>query len=107
VAIAVFLTTPFVAASQEIGAAQKVVRDVWGGGLAWRVQPQQKLRFREQINVGKESGLDVRLADGTSLSVGENAEIRLDEFVYNPATNIVDGTINFTKGAMRFVGSKA
>ena len=107
VAIAVLLTTPFVAASQEIGAAQKVVRDVWGGGLAWRVQPQQKLRFREQINVGKESGLDVRLADGTSLSVGENAEIRLDEFVYNPASNIVNGTINFTKGAMRFVGSKA
>lgn len=106
-AVATILAVSCAAAAQEIGAAQKVVRDVWGGGLAWRVQPQQKLRFREQINVGKESGLDVRLADGTGLSVGENAEIRLDEFVYNPATNVVDGTIKFARGAMRFVGSKA
>jgi len=105
--IAAILVAPIATMAQEIGAAQKVVRDVWGGGLAWRMKPEQKLRFREHINVGKESGLDVRLADGTGLSVGENAEIRLDEFVYNPATNVVDGTIKFTKGAMRFVGSKA
>lgn len=93
--------------AQDVATAQKVVNDVWGGGLAWRVQPQRKLRFREQINVAASSGIEFRLVDGTSLSVGENSEIRLDEFVYDPSRNAVDGTLKFARGAMRFVGSAA
>lgn len=93
--------------AQDIGTAQKVVKDVWGGGLAWRVQPQRKVRFREQINVGGQSGVEFRLNDSTTLSIGENSEIRLDEFVYDPSRDVVEGSIKFAKGAMRFVGSAA
>ena len=99
--------SPDAAVAQDVGTAQKVVKDVWGGGLAWRVQPQRKVRFREQINVGGQSGVEFRLNDSTTLSIGENAEIWLDEFVYDPARDAVEGTIKFAKGAMRFVGSAA
>lgn len=99
--------SPDAAVAQDVGTAQKVVKDVWGGGLAWRVQPQRKVRFREQINVGVQGGVEFRLNDSTILSIGENSEIWLDEFVYDPTRDAVEGTIKFAKGAMRFVGSAA
>ena len=107
VAVVIVTAVPPRVAAQEIGSAQKVVKDVWGGGLAWRVQPQRKVRFREQINVSPQSAVEFRLNDSTTLSIGENSEIWLDEFVYDPALNVVEGTIKFSKGAMRFVGSAA
>jgi ferric-dicitrate binding protein FerR (iron transport regulator) len=106
-AVLLAAVVPSDSAAQDIGTAQKVVKDVWGGGLAWRVQPQRKVRFREQINVGGQSGVEFRLNDSTTLSIGENSEIWLDEFVHDPTRDVVEGTIKFAKGAMRFVGSAA
>ncbi len=54
----------------------------------------------EMVKTGAQARAEVRLADETSLVLGEKAEVRLDEFVYDK-----DGsaTINLVTGAMRFV----
>lgn len=44
--------------------------------------------------------------DGTSLSVGPNAQLTIDRFVYDPATKTGDLAINASKGVFRLVGGK-
>jgi hypothetical protein len=88
-----------------VGVTEKVVRDAFGGGRAYRLQEQERIRFREQIDTLAQSGTSFRFVDGTTLSVGENAAFRLDEFVFDPGRGMLQGGINLTKGALRFVGS--
>lgn len=59
--------------------------------------------FRNEIlHTGAQARAELRLSDATALVMGENAEVRLDEFVYDG-----DGsaTINLVTGALRFVSS--
>lgn len=44
--------------------------------------------------------------DGTSLSVGPNAQLTIDKFVYDPTTKTGDLAINASKGVFRLVGGK-
>jgi hypothetical protein len=44
--------------------------------------------------------------DGTSLTVGPDAQLTIDKFVYDPATKKGDLAINATKGVFRLVGGK-
>ena len=93
--------------ANDVATAQKVVKDVFGGGNMYRVTERRTLPFRELINTGAESGATFRFVDETVLSVGENAELRLDEFVFDPSTKGIRGAASMTRGALRFVGSAA
>jgi hypothetical protein len=44
--------------------------------------------------------------DGTSLTVGPNAQLTIDRFVFDPATKTGDLAITATKGVFRLVGGK-
>ena len=44
--------------------------------------------------------------DGSSLTVGPNARLTIDKFVYDPATNTGDLAINASRGVFRLVGGK-
>ncbi len=44
--------------------------------------------------------------DGTSLTVGPNAQLTIDRFVFDPATKTGDLAINASKGVFRLVGGK-
>ena len=44
--------------------------------------------------------------DGTSLTVGPNAQLTIDRFVYDPATKTGDLAINASKGVFRLGGGK-
>jgi FecR protein len=44
--------------------------------------------------------------DGTSLTVGPNAQLMIDKFVYDPASQKGELAINATKGVFRLIGGK-
>jgi hypothetical protein len=44
--------------------------------------------------------------DGSSLTVGPNAQLTIDKFVYDPATKTGELAINASKGVFRLVGGK-
>lgn len=44
--------------------------------------------------------------DGTSLTVGPNAQLTIDKFVYDPASSTGELAINATRGVFRLVGGK-
>lgn len=56
----------------------------------------------EMVATGAQARAGLRLADETSLVLGENAQVRLDEFVYDEGGS---ATINLVTGALRFVSA--
>src|SRR5690606_29999896 len=94
-------------AEEEIGF---VFEREYRGAEGMRVSGETRdLRWHGPIyseeTVRTESGerTELEFADSTRISVGENSEVVLDSFVYDPAQNSGDAVISFGKGVFRFV----
>lgn len=61
--------------------------------------------YLDLLRTGEAARLRVELADASTITMGENAELRLDEFVYSPQTE-TEATLNLLKGALLFIGDK-
>ena len=55
------------------------------------------------IKAGPAAGMQLMLLDQTTVTLGENAELAVDEFIYDPAQNAGQISMNLTKGAFRLV----
>ena len=60
----------------------------------------------ELITTGGNDRAHLVFLDGTSLTVGPNAQVKVDKFVYDPNTKIGDLAISASKGVLRLVGGK-
>ncbi|MDZ7839228.1 MAG: FecR family protein [Gammaproteobacteria bacterium] len=63
--------------------------------------------FQDLLETSEQARLAVALADGTQLTLGENASLRIDEFVYTPDSSTARVGISVLEGAFRFVGGDA
>lgn len=90
-----------------IGDVDVVVRLVHGTlanqDVRRTLEVQDAVYWRELIETGQESATQVEFSDGTRLTVGADAKVNLDEFVYGgpPGTDRMVMTV--TKGMSRFV----
>ena len=57
----------------------------------------------EMIRTGASSVAQLLFSDQTTLSVGPQSEVRLDNYVYDPSRSTGDVAVSLTSGAMRFV----
>lgn len=57
----------------------------------------------DTVRTGKDARAELRLADETSLVMGEKAEVLLDQFIYDKDG---DAVINLAAGALRFISGK-
>jgi trimeric autotransporter adhesin len=60
----------------------------------------------ERIVTGAEGKTQLLFVDGSALTIGPNAELILDEFVYDPVTETGKLAMTATKGVFRVVGGK-
>ena len=106
-AIAALAATPTLA-SPTVGSVDKVQASVTaehdGGGVS-TLRPASKVQFKDKLVSGPESRMEATLKDGTKLTLGANATLSVDEFVYNPGQegNRLALDVN---GAFLFVGGK-
>ena len=105
VLIALGGAAPMARAALEIGTAEIVIRNVYGGTLNRRLAPGDRLEFRETVRTGRASAAHLVLDDSTSVELGPGALLRLDEFVYDPEENASRGRMRFLRGALRFASS--
>ena len=102
------LASPAAAAQpqdQLIGAAEKVVGEVYADTLARRLKTNEDI-FRDQwIKAGADGAADLVFRDQSRLTVGPLTEIVLDKFVYDPDANTNSGTVELVRGIMRFTSS--
>ena len=71
-----------------------------------RLEPASQIHFRDNLRSGPSARLEATLADDTVLTLGENARMTIDEFVYNPAKKNNRLAIKVSQGAFLFVGGK-
>lgn len=60
----------------------------------------------ELVTTGARDRAHLVFLDGSSLTVGPNARIVIDRFVFDPATNQGDLVINASRGVLRLVGGR-
>ena len=97
------------AAPLNIGVASAVrgAVNATAPGAAGRVVETGKAVYsHDKITTGPEGKLQILLLDQTSFTIGANSEMELDEFVFDPATNVGKVSAKIVKGAFRFVTGK-
>jgi hypothetical protein len=98
----------FVASSFGAGAAESV-------GTVTRVQNQAQIgaatavagtpvHMNDKLRTGANARLEVTFRDKSVLTLGENANVVIDRYVYNPNKSTGELALNATRGAIRFAG---
>ena len=64
------------------------------------------LEANDLLRSGEKARLEAELVDGTKLTLGESAELKLDAYVYDPENSSRNRLIAQIKGAFLFVGGK-
>jgi hypothetical protein len=103
-------TAPARALGQRIGVAGAVrgeVRvaphDSAAGVIGQIAKSGDPIRLGDRVRSGPDSGLQIMLMDETVFSIGPDAELTIDEFVFDPATDAGSVAATVGKGAFRFI----
>jgi hypothetical protein len=104
--IAVAMCSSAAIAAEPIGSVSRVSGAAFGvvDGARQALAANATVYLGEAIATGADGRVAVALADGTALTIGENASITVDTFVFNPAgANSLHAAV---AGAFRFVSGK-
>ena len=102
VVAALAAAVPDGAAAQTVGTAAAVNPQVQGGERV--LQIGSNIIYRERLSTSASGSTQVIFVDKTTLSIGPNSNILIDEFVYDPNAGAGRMTVTLSKGAMRMVG---
>jgi hypothetical protein len=97
-------------ASEQAGVSAAVRGQVQRASDAEPVGVQvvsgQPIYLADRISSGAQSGMQIMLLDQTTFTIGPDSFVKIDEFVYDPATNVGKVTASLGKGVFRFVSGK-
>ena len=68
---------------------------------------RERILLNDQVLTGPNSRLQIFLLDRSTFTVGSNAAVAIDRFVYDPARNSRSSGVSVTKGAFRFMSGRA
>ncbi|HEX8664932.1 MAG TPA: FecR family protein [Beijerinckiaceae bacterium] len=105
VLVGLSLVSPAHAAREKIGGATAVERDVTGAlpGEERKVAQGDDVFLDETVRTAALSAAKLRFVDETDLSLGPQASVKLDRYVFNPDKTAKEMAVTMTKGAMRWV----
>lgn len=107
--IAAVALMPAISAAETVGSAAAVKPSSTGtppGGRARTLEVGTSIVERERIQTSQAGSLQVMFLDKTTLTVGPNSDLLIDEFVYNANAGTGQFAASLTKGALRFVGGQ-
>ena len=94
---------------QTVGIAAAVVRDVKiGSGASPRLHSialRERVALADRIETGQRSQLQILLLDRSTFSIGANARLTIDRFVYDPDRNR-DLGVSIARGAFRYMSGR-
>lgn len=91
----------------EIGVADIVVGKVYGRNLNKPMNQGQNLIYNQKVRTSRNSGATLEFKDKTRMTMGERAEMLLDDLVYNPGSKNLNGVVQLTRGVLRFASAKS
>lgn len=94
-------------ARANVGSVERVqqLAEALFGGAARRLEKASPVLRQDLLKTGPKARLEVELRDGSSVRMGEQAELRIDDFVYTPKEK-KQVALSALKGAFLFVGNK-
>lgn len=100
---------------QPVGAARTVIGEA-SASLNGRSRPlatEDAILFDDLLRTGADSRLQVMFEDETDLTLGENANVLIDRYIYDPArgqgailTHVLSGAFQFTTGAIQAIENR-
>jgi hypothetical protein len=104
-AVSIFLGSSLTGlAAEPVGRVSKVLNDAQiDGAMAVAGTP---VHTNDRLRTGANARLQVIFRDNSVLTLGENANVVVDRFVYNPGQSKGEVMLDATQGAFRFVGGK-
>lgn len=104
------LSTAPALAQAKIGTSAGVQGNVFvrGGGSAEqrRAAVRDSIFLQDQVITRQESAIQILLLDASIFTVGENCELVIDRFVYDPDTGAGQMSANVVRGAFRFMSGR-
>jgi hypothetical protein len=100
---AVSFDVPTFAAS-AVGTVSRVQNQAQVGGITAGVGTP--VHMGDAIQTGANARLEVTFRDDTRLTLGENARVVIDRYVFNPDRNIGEMALTSSRGALRFATGK-
>lgn len=108
--LATVVVASAVAPVQVIGITSAIVNDVRiSRATAPRPRPvilRERVALADQVQTGQRSQLQLLLLDRSVFTVGANARLKIDRYVYDPGGGR-SFTASVAKGAFRFISGKA
>jgi hypothetical protein len=105
----VLVLVPGAASAEGVGAAAAVKPSSTGtppGGASRTIQIGTEIQARERIQTTQSGSLQVMFLDKTTLTIGPNSDLVVDDFVFKKGGNTGKFAARLTKGALRFVGGQ-
>ena len=98
-------TTSVMAQDKVIGFIKTVDSNasVMLAGQAVAAQPGMILELGQVLKTGNPGSMGIMLKDNTSLSLGPDSELILDEYLYAPGNGELKLALNFIKGSLHYV----
>ena len=110
-AAAGFTASPILAQANSVGINAAIRNKVEIRSAATKKTNPAVLRARvflnDQVSTGPAGQLQILLLDRTTFTVGANARVAVDRFVYDPAANSRSTGISVAHGAFRFMSGRA
>jgi hypothetical protein len=107
-AVAVLSLPVPVVFAQQVGTAAAVnpAAQARGSGAARTIVIGQSIAHRERIQTTASGSVQLLFLDKTSMTIGPNSDLAIDEYVYDPQANTGKLAATLSKGVMRFVGGQ-
>ncbi len=111
-AFAAFLvmTTPALAQLTDVGVnaavRNEVVLQSAGDDAVRPAVAAEQVFLGDQVSSGEAAALQILLNDETVFTVGENCDMTIDEFVYDPSSQAGSIVASIQKGTFRFMSGK-
>ena len=101
--VPLLLAWPFGAgAAESVGTVTRVQNQAQIG--ATTAGAGTPVHMNDRLRTGANARLQVTFRDKSVLTLGENANVVVDRFVYDPAKSTGEVALNVSRGAIRFVG---
>jgi ferric-dicitrate binding protein FerR (iron transport regulator) len=105
-AASIFRASIAVAEPITVGAVDKVQAQVEAtqAGQIRALVVNSDVYFRDRYHSREGARLQATLKDGTQLTLGENATLEVDEFIYDPSMSRAELSLRVIRGASLYVG---
>jgi hypothetical protein len=107
--MALLIPRPATAADEQVGVNSAVNPAGTGtppSGPTRQLMIGQDVVFKERVDTTSVGQTQIMFLDESSMSVGPNSDMVIDEFVYDPKANTGKLAMSATRGVFRYVGGK-